>query len=238
MQRAFYPEDDVCHVYLLHPPGGVAGGDSLALNVNVGHDAHALITTPGATRFYRSKGKPALLDQQLRVTGGALEWFPQDTLYFSGSNARGSTGIFLDATAKFVGWDIQCFGRPASNALFTTGSFTNRVALYRDKVPVFADRLQVANAADLLQRTGVRGHLVNAMMLVTPASSTMLDIVREQLPAAQPTTSSVTLLPDLLVIRYLGDCAETARDLFVRLWASLRPWLLERPACNPRIWAT
>ena len=38
VQRPFYPEGPgVPHVYLLHPPGGIVGGDSLRVEVSVGH---------------------------------------------------------------------------------------------------------------------------------------------------------------------------------------------------------
>ena len=36
IQRPFYPGDGACHVYLLHPPGGLAAGDELDLDVDVG----------------------------------------------------------------------------------------------------------------------------------------------------------------------------------------------------------
>src|SRR5882672_10633362 len=37
VQRPFYPEGPgVCHVYVLHPPGGLVPGDTLALEVDVG----------------------------------------------------------------------------------------------------------------------------------------------------------------------------------------------------------
>ncbi len=71
VQRPFYPEDDVCHLYLLHPPGGVVGGDSLHIQADAGAGAHALVTTPGATKFYLSAGASAQQVQILRVAVGA-----------------------------------------------------------------------------------------------------------------------------------------------------------------------
>ncbi len=77
VQRPFYPEGGrFCHVYVLHPPGGVVGGDELRLDVDVAGHAHALVTTPAAGKFYRSRGPRALQLQILRVAPHAsLEWF-------------------------------------------------------------------------------------------------------------------------------------------------------------------
>src|SRR6187402_782414 len=89
VQRPFYPEGGICHVYLVHPPGGIVGGDQLALQVEVERDAHALLTTPAATRFYRAGPHPrAALNQQFVVQDAALEWLPQETIVFDGARAH------------------------------------------------------------------------------------------------------------------------------------------------------
>jgi len=50
VQRPFLPEGPgVAHVYVLHPPGGLVGGDELTLDVEVDAGAHALVTTPAAS---------------------------------------------------------------------------------------------------------------------------------------------------------------------------------------------
>ena len=68
IQKPFYPEDDgTCHLYLLHPPGGVVGGDQFEIRINVQSQARALITTPAAGKFYRSAGQDALQSQEIKV---------------------------------------------------------------------------------------------------------------------------------------------------------------------------
>src|SRR5262249_10650450 len=93
VQRAFYPEPDgVCHTYVLHPPAGIVGGDALSMSYDLGPGAHALITTPAATRFYFSRAIEAGIRQRACVGDGAtLEWLPQETLLFDGAHARFET---------------------------------------------------------------------------------------------------------------------------------------------------
>src|SRR6187549_2369470 len=86
--RALHPVGGVCHSVLVHPPGGVVGGDELSIELTLGQGAHALVTTPGATRFYRSAGATAT--QTLRVVAGAasrLEWLPLETIAYNGCAA-------------------------------------------------------------------------------------------------------------------------------------------------------
>src|ERR1044072_1784713 len=109
VQRPFYPEGDPCHVYLVHPPGGVVGGDELRFDVQVDAGAHALITTPAATKFYRCKS-PTLQAQELRAAGASLEWLPQENIFHRGALTHTATRVHLDAATKFIGWEIACPG--------------------------------------------------------------------------------------------------------------------------------
>ncbi|EEQ6583538.1 urease accessory protein UreD, partial [Escherichia coli] len=81
VQRPFYPEEETCHLCLLHPPGGIVGGDELIINAIIDSDCHTLITMPGASKFYRSSGAQAHLQQNLTLCNNAtLEWLPQDSI--------------------------------------------------------------------------------------------------------------------------------------------------------------
>ena len=238
VQRPFYPEGEPCHVYLLHPPGGVAGGDELRIDVDLEPGAHALLTTPGATKFYRSAGLLACQRQTLRVDGGTLEWLPQENILFPGARLHLDTCIRLDADARYMGWEVHCLGRPVIGEDFDPGEANFRMALYRGDKPLLLDRWRVNGKRDLQGAASLRNHPVVGTWLASNADRTLLERARESVLRPTHGEIGLTMLEDLLVARYLGDSTEEARRLFHSLWQTMRPLLLGRDACPPRIWAT
>ncbi|CAJ1293830.1 Urease accessory protein UreD [Klebsiella pneumoniae] len=120
VQRPFYPEEETCHLYLLHPPGGIVGGDELTISAHLAPGCHTLITMPGASKFYRSSGAQALVRQQLTLAPQATtEWLPQDAIFFPGANARLFTTFHLCASSRLLAWDLLCLGRPVIGETFS-----------------------------------------------------------------------------------------------------------------------
>jgi len=238
VQRPFYPEGEVCHVYLLHPPGGVVGGDRLDIQVQTATGAHALLTTPGATRLYRSAGPEARVGQHLQLqAGSALEWLPQETIVFPGARARLATTIQLEADARVAAWEIQCLGRPANREPFETGELDFRLALWRGQVPLLLERLRVTPGT-LEGAAGLRGFPVAGTFVVSGTDDAVAEQARAALPTADQEMFGVTRVDDVLVTRYLGHSTERARRAFAAVWGAVRPSAFGRPACPPRIWAT
>lgn len=239
VQRAFHPEGEVCHLYLLHPPGGVVGGDRLELSVDLEAGAHALLTAPGATKVYRSAGAQAEQSQRLRVgEGAALEWLPQEAILFPGARLRARTRVELDPAARFIGWEITCLGRPAIGERFAAGTADLGLEVWRAGRPVLTDRLRVAGLDALDAPSGLRGHPVVATLVATGTSAEDLAAARAALPDPDPMLIGLTRVEDLLLARCLAQVVEPVQRTFRALWGILRPRLLGRPACPPRIWAT
>jgi urease accessory protein len=142
VQRALYPEgDEVCHVYLVHPPGGVVAGDELAVDLHVAAGAHVVVTTPGAQRLYRSEGARARVVVSCRIDdGGVLEYLPQETIAFSGCRAELELEVELSAGGRFLGWEITVLGRAASAAPFAAGELVSRLGITRDARPEVIER--------------------------------------------------------------------------------------------------
>jgi urease accessory protein len=239
IQRLFHPEGAPCHLYLLHPPGGVVGGDELEVEILVERGAHALVTSPGATKFYRSAGPRCRQRQRLLVAaGGVLEWFPHENILFPGAACNMDTQIELAGDARFVGWEIQCLGRPAIAERFVAGHAEIMLTLRRDTKPLLIERLRVDGDASLDGRAGLRGFPVSATFLATGADRDALKIARGRLTDATGYPVGATLIDDLLLIRALAPAVEPVSRLFVALWSDLRPGLLGLGASIPRIWAT
>lgn len=238
IQRSFYPEPNICHNYLLHPPGGIVGGDRLDIQVDVGCAAHALITTPGAAKLYRSAGPLARVQQTLTVQPGAtLEWLPQENILFPGANVGLQTRINLHADSRFIGWELHCLGRPAINERFAHGHALLGLQLYRQQQPLLLECLRV-NGDNLDGPAGLRGQPIIATLLATPAKPEHLARCRTALQAQADSGFVATLIDDLLILRYLGDDSAHAANTLRSLWELLRQPLLGVAPCRPRIWAT
>lgn len=236
MQRAFYPEGDVCHVYLLHPPGGVVGGDSLEIEAETTERAAGFVTTPGATKFYRSAGQIATFNQSLNIHGGSLEWFPQENIYFDGASVRTHTQINITSGSRFMGWEIQVLGRQAGGYVFQEGHVDASLQLEIDHKPVLLDRLRVTGTQSLQSRTGLRGHSVYGTQIFYPFNAESIDSARK---VAQSTVGFyMTAFDNCLIVRYLGDDSESARAGFSALWQFLRKQVNAREGIAPRIWST
>jgi len=248
IQRVLTPEGLACpHIYLLHPPGGVVGGDRLHTSVELGAGAQVLLTTPAAQKLYRSQGARAEVSNQLRLDQGArLEWLPSETLAFSAAQALLSTRVELAPDAAFLGWDIACYGMPARGETFDAGRVVSRFEVFRGETPLAIESFDLGEPGQRTELLGaafaLRGQPVVANLYAVPArgpvEAELVDRVRAAIGEPARGLCSVSSLQDLLVVRALGPNIEGVRDSLIRAWHVLRPVIVAREAVTPRIWAT
>ena len=236
VQKPFYPEGAPCHVYLIHPPGGVVAGDRLRMDLDVEPHAHAVVTTPAAGKFYRSEGAVAHQAVRLAVASqGRLEWLPQETLLFEGTRVDASVDIALETGARFIGWEVMSFGRPAINEGFSHGRVDVSWRITQDGAPFYVERMAVDPEA-FKAVWGLQGHAAVGAMFATPATPKHLEMVRSALGDAR--NVGVTLLDGVLICKVLGMRADLIRAQFEHVWHCLRPDTFGCPSCPPRIWST
>ncbi|MEM7097608.1 MAG: urease accessory protein UreD [Pseudomonadota bacterium] len=241
VQKPFYPEGDVCHVYLLHPPGGMTGHDDLNISIDVPTDASALVTTPASNKAYRSAGPKTWVRQSFHA-GGTLEWLPQSTILFGGSRLRQRTDIHLSPSSRLMAWDLIGLGRPASDDHYDDhhkeGEFEQVQSVFVQGRPLFRDRQRFFSGARILDAAwGYGGAKALGVFLIFPADEDLLERVRHFIGQLESDLTA-TMVDKLLVIRGMSQDLTQLQEEFARVWACLRPMVLGRPASVPRIWAT
>lgn len=248
VQKMLWPEKTgVCHAILVHPPAGIAGGDHLTFQIYTEEGAHAVVTTPGAGKWYRTNGKPAAQHIYLNARGRSiLEWLPQEAMLYDGANAQSETTIHLDQAASFIGWDMLVIGRQARAETFSDGAYRNIFTLYRDQKLLVADTLRfTGNDRWLRSCLGMNGHAVMASLwAVAPETHRAkvdleqhVELIRE-LIMRMDAPVTLTLLDDVLCARYLGDDVRQCHDAFAAIRARLRRYWLNLDEEFPRIWRT
>lgn len=239
VQKALYPEGPaVCHAIIIHPPGGVVGGDQLAVTAEVGPGAHALLTSPGAAKWYKANGQRSRQRLQLTVAAGAaLEWLPQEAIFFDRADVALEQTVTLAADARYLGCEILCLGRRASGEVFNSGRLSQRTSIRRDGKLVWWEQGVLLGGA-LDSPLGLQGHSVCATLIAVGAALPAAALAELRADHAGLAGFGVSQSKGVLVARHLGDDSEAARHLMLDLWRRLRPQLLQRAAVVPRIWQT
>lgn len=255
VQKAFYPEGRNCaHIYLLHPPAGIVSGDELTIEINVNEQAHCLVTTPGANRFYRAREDLSIGDsKQVQVCKVILaeqaicENFPLETIVYEGADGFNTVDIQLTKSSSYLGWDITCLGLPRSNQPFNDGHYSQLNRVYCDDKLIYHDRIAIKPTNPLKTHiAGLNNHSVFATFIaysgdkLKPSEQTLLiEELRVLIEDKQAQEKiSITQIRQLLIIRYLGQHAEECKALFIALWQIIRPVYLNKKGIVPRIWHT
>lgn len=245
--QSLYPEGDtICHNVLVHPPGGLVGGDTLEMAVNVQAGAHGLITTPGATRFYRSEGALALQTTRLTLDGASrLEWLPLEALCYSACQAENRLTMDLAPGAELIGWDVTALGLPHADQPFVQGQFHQHIEvpgvwLERGTLAATDTRLLDSPAGLAGQRCMASLFFVAGTPLTRQRRELALDSVREVIAqhALAPTAGATSPNPQVVVVRVIAPVVEPAMDLLRVLRAVWRSALWGVAPSNPRIWST
>ncbi len=242
--KSLYPEGDgICHNVIIHPPGGLVGGDVLEVNVHAGEQSHGLLATPGATRFYRSDG-PAT-EQRVALTldeGARLEWLPLEAIAYPGCLAINRLTATLAEGAEMIGWDVCALGLPNANQAFDRGSLTQHLEI--PGLWLERSRIDAADTHLLESPLGLGGYKCMGTLWLacgTPLSRErrehLLESVRTVLGSEDGVPVGATCPnPQMLVVRAAAPMVEPLMTLFQQVWATLRTeaWALSN--APPRIW--
>lgn len=245
IQKPLYPEGrGICHAVIIHPPGGVVGGDDLEISAQVDSLARAQITTPGAAKWYKANGH--ISHQRIRISvaeGAAIEWVPQETIFYNHTNVNIDHQVTLKDDAIYVGCEILCFGRAAYGETFDEGQIKQRTSISRNGKMIWLEQicLQGEHAA-MKGSLALSGYTVCATLLVTGKTITQPLIDLARLEAENLTNKigqvGISQLKSMIVVRYLGNSSEVARQVMLKVWGLFRPEILGYPAIVPRMWAT
>jgi urease accessory protein len=244
--QSLYPEGDaICHNVLVHPPGGLVGGDTLDIQVRAKDASHGLITTPGATRFYRSDGLPARQNTHLVLHEQArMEWLPQESICYSGCFAENHLTLDLAPGAELMGWDITALGLPHANQPFVLGSLQQHIEfpgiwLERSKVDASDARLLNSPAGLDSFRCMATLFFVSGTGLSRERRQLALDSVRTDIArhALANTAGATSPHAQVVVVRVLAPVIEPALDLLRTLRNTWREQLWSKTPSSPRIWS-
>ncbi len=240
IQKALYPEgQECCHAIVVHPPGGIAGGDCLRINLRVQHKAHAVITTPGAAKWYGSaQGQTARQHIEMNLDGD-LEWLPQESIVFNHASGDSQIQINLAPESRMIGWDGVVLGRTASGERFESGIFSQSIRLSLASAPEWEERLCLSGSDPVIHSAvGLGGQVaLSTMWAVLREGDQWTQEAQNEIRSRCPEIAWSVLSARLLVGRHSG-CGRALQQARLHAWKVLRPQVMGRAALPLRIWAT
>jgi urease accessory protein len=244
IQKPLYPEGpEICHVVVIHPPGGLADRDDLSVHLTLEEGAHSVITTPGATKWYKAnEGSTSRVEAALRA-GAVLEWLPNENIYFLNASAKTVFRLELADSATACGWDINMLGRIASGESWEAGVLRATTEFVRDDGSlIWSERACLRAGSDLGHaRQGLAGYPVFGTLWCVGGKRDpkIIETLAAELPFTLAVRAGISLLPQgVLLVRAVGRQIEPVRSLMIDCWSQIRPMVIGRDAQALRLWST
>lgn len=219
---------------MLNVAGGLACGDRMSVEAEVGPHAALTLSTPGAERIYRSDGATTEVATRLAVeAGGALAWLPQETILFDRARLARRLDAEVAPDGRLLAWEALMFGRAARGETVQVGDLEDRWRVRRGGRLVFAETLRLnGQIRDLMAKRTVAGGraCLATLLYVAPDAEAKVDDVRRALEGCD-VEAGASAWNGLLVVRLLACLAERLRDAA----RAVLPLLMGRPL--PRVWS-
>jgi len=220
-------DDSAAVVSILNPTGGLVGGDRLAIDVRVGAAAHACLTTPSATKVYRTSGEPAVQDVTLTLEAGAVcEWVPDHTIPFAGASLRQRITVDVADGAGLILVDAFAAGRVGRGEAWAFRLLDSAVTVRDAKGWLLRDRFVIDGAGPLDPRAlGAAGPCPYWASLVVIAAD--VEAFRREVGARFPPRGDIAVAAGSLprrgaLVRCLAPSAPLLLDALESRWAAAR----------------
>lgn len=237
VQKEFYPEKKICHVYIVHPPGGIVSGDVIDINITLKEFSKVLVTNPSSTKFYRSyRNNTSVIKQTFYLKEySSLEWLPQSNIFFADAIINLENNFFIDKNAKLLAWDNFCF-KPkniGTNKVFGNGSFITSFQIWQDNVPLLNEKLRIIDGdlSILLEK-----YYFLSTIVAIPGNKYLLNLICNI--SYKNCIIGATLLGNLLIVKILNNNSINMHHIIYKIWCILRLNIIGVNVCKPRIWNT
>lgn len=234
VQNIFYPEKEICHVYILHPPGGIVGGDYLFIKTYLEKKSKVLITTPSASKFYKSNGKIANIKLKIYLEKDTfLEWLPQNNIFFPNSLVNIENNFFIHSQSKIILWETFCFNN-FRNKKNNKSNITSSIKIWKKKFILLNEKIRLiqGNLSILFNKQ------ILSMLIAIPADMNILKSIRKFNNINKNIIIGSTLIEDILIIRIIGNDNILIQKTMHSIWKKLRVKIMGVKPCIPRIWFT
>jgi urease accessory protein len=142
-------------VFMSSYGGGLVDGDRVCLDIDVGEDAAAFVSTQASTKVYRSpRGTEAKISARI-APGGLLVLAPDPVVCFAGARYRQGQRVELTDTATLVAVDWLSSGRRAFGERWMFHDYETTLVVRNEGRLLVHDALALrASDGNLAQRLG------------------------------------------------------------------------------------